>query len=174
MTQQQQVTAAKINENSSLDRRMLDWLFSRIFMPFLILMLMWPIYKWFFDLPHSFERAFAHGDLLIFSALILLESAAEAEYAPYQSVRMGIARRCAWLFAIGCVLVFGFMKYSVMLKEPQLAISPEAVIGRMKAFACLNCTIAVVSILFSAFAYWKNVDLEKTAILNTLAEQGGS
>ena len=169
MEQQHVIHLANANKDS-LDRRMLDWLFSRVFLPFLILMLMWPIYKWFFDLQYPFERAFAHGDLLIFSALILLESATEAEYAPFQSVRMGIARRLAWLFAIACVLTFGFMKYSVMLKEAQLPSNPESVIGRMKAFSCLNCTIAIVSILFSAFAYWKNTDLEKTGVLRKLSE----
>jgi hypothetical protein len=65
------------------------------------------------------------------------------------------------------------MKYSVMLKESQLVSSPE-VIDRLKAFSCLNCTIAVVSILFSAFAYWKNIDLEKTDVLRGLSEPANS
>jgi hypothetical protein len=69
MEPQHGVRLVNATDKASLDRKMIDWLFSRVFLPFLILMLMWPIYKWFFDLPHSFERAFAHGDLLIFSAL---------------------------------------------------------------------------------------------------------
>jgi hypothetical protein len=158
----------------SLDRRMLDWMFSRVLLPFAILILMWPIYKYFLDLPHPFERAFAHGDLLIFSALILFDSASEGQYTHAQGLGMGFARRAAWVLAISFVLIFGFMNYSVILKEELLAKATESSVTalltyKMRAFSCLNCTIAVVSVLFSAFAYWKNIDLEKTEMFRSLA-----
>lgn len=175
MTPQQSTSKRITDRDGSLDRRMLDWMFSRVFLPFAILILMWPIYKYFLDLPYPFERAFSHGDLLIFSALILLESASEGEYTHAQSLGMGLARRAAWALAISFVLVFGFMKYSVILKEELLAKTTEAsmtllLTHKMRAFSCLNCTIAVVSVLFSGYAYWKNIDLEKTEKFKNLTQ----
>jgi hypothetical protein len=128
------------------------------------------------QIPHPFGKAFAHGDLLIFSALVLLEASTEGEHEQGQSISMDVARLFAKIFAILFIGGFVATKYDILNIESQLLLKPdnnmhEMLARKMTAYSCLNCTIALVSVVSSIMLFWANVNREKRQQFSDLAQQ---
>jgi hypothetical protein len=173
-----------IGSDDHIKRQILNWIGWKVLLPLLLLFLIWPMYGWVLHLPHPFVRAFAHGDLLIFSSLILLEAAIEGEHIPHQSFWSLFGRVIAKIFAVVFIAIYGVLKYKAVLNEDELAKAvttvhsdPAAVaslsstiIDGMLPYSYFSCTIAIVSVIFSVLAFWKNVHLEQTLAYQRLAE----
>lgn len=103
--------------DEALDRRMIDWLVWKVTLPLIIFVVIWLAYKWVCKMDHPFERAFAHGDLLIFSALVLIEAVTEGEHQHGQSNFKRVGLQLAKVVAISFIMIFGFIKYDVIINE---------------------------------------------------------
>jgi len=167
-------------------RQFLNWMGWKVLLPLILLVLIWPFYGSMLHLPHSFARAFAPGDLLIFSSLILMEAAIEGEHLPHQTFGSMAARMMAKIFAIVLIAVYVAIRYSVVLNEnsmlkamasaPQL--NPESIeklseisVNSMLPYSCLSCAVALVSVIFSVLAFWKNVRFEQTVTIKRLQQE---
>ncbi|MEN3330001.1 MAG: hypothetical protein V7638_4808 [Acidobacteriota bacterium] len=136
----------------------------KIFVPFLLIILIYPIFTIIVKVHHPFQRAFAHGELLIFSALILIEAAVELKRARlgYDELLRGIA--------MIIIFLFGFMKYQAMQQEQHLETDLDA-INQLFAFSFFNCTAAAFAITVSIYAFLQAIRSEKIHAIEEL-EQG--
>jgi hypothetical protein len=141
----------------------------KVFVPFLLIILIYPIFLIVVRVHHPFERAFAHGELLIFSALILIEAAVELKRAQLgydELLRAG---------AMLTIFIFGFMKYEAMQQEPHLETQNVAVaaaaVSQLFAFSFFNCVVAMFAIAVSIFAFLKSVNNENTETITHLEKR---
>jgi hypothetical protein len=119
----------------------------KVVVPFLLLMILFPVYILIVKVHYPFERAFAHGELLIFSALILIEAAVELKRAQvgFDELLRG--------FALLAIFLFGFMKYQAIQQEPHLEKGEVEAISQMFAFSFFNCTVAIFAVAASMYAF---------------------
>jgi len=119
----------------------------KVVVPFLLLMFIYPIYILIVKVHYPFERAFAHGELLVFSALILIEAAVELKRAQlgYDEVLRGLA--------LLVIFLFGFVKYQAMQQEPRLETGDAEAISQLFAFSFFNCTVAIFAVAASIYAF---------------------
>jgi hypothetical protein len=122
----------------------------KIIIPFLLLVLVAPILSVIFPtLDYPLQRAFAHGDLLIFSGLILIEAAIEMNRAEmkYSELLRGVATLM--------IFSFGFVKIGAMLREHELADQTAALSAAqtLLRFSMFNVSMAVLSVVGSLYAF---------------------
>jgi len=140
----------------------------KVFVPFLLIILIYPIFMIVVKVNHPFERAFAHGELLIFSALILIEAAVELKRA-----RLGydeLLRAGAML----TIFIFGFMKYEAMQQERHLEADEMAAINQLFAFSFFNCAVAALAIAVSVFAFLQAIRTGNTETIAHLEQSSTS
>jgi Sec-independent protein translocase protein TatA len=117
-----------------LDQRMIDWLVWKVLLPLTIIVFIWPAYKYVAEFDHPFERAFAHGDLLIFSALVLIEATIEGERQHGHRRLMRTGLQVLKVVAIAFIFFFGFIKYDVMVRERTAAqAEAQAAVKKVEA-----------------------------------------
>lgn len=126
----------------------------KVFVPFLLIILIYPIFMIVVKVHHPFERAFAHGELLIFSALILIEAAVELKRA-----ELGYDEALRAL-AMLTIFIFGFMKYQAMQQERYLETGDLAAINQLFAFSFFNCAVAAFAIAVSIYAFLQAIRTE--------------
>jgi hypothetical protein len=138
----------------------------KVFVPFLLIILIYPIFLIVVKVHHPFERAFAHGELLIFSALILIEAAVELKRAQLgydELLRAG---------AMLTIFIFGFMKYEAMQQEPHLetdnALASAAAVSQLFAFSFFNCVVAMFAIAVSIYAFLQTIRTENDVTITHL------
>jgi hypothetical protein len=119
----------------------------KVAVPFLLLMIIYPIYILVVNVQHPFERAFAHGELLIFSALVLIEAAIELKRA-----KLGFDELLRGL-ALLAIFLFGFMKYQAIQQEPHLELGEADAIRQLFAFSFFNCTVGITAVAASIYAF---------------------
>jgi hypothetical protein len=123
----------------------------KIAIPFLLLVILFPIYILIVKVQFPFERAFAHGELLIFSALVLIEAAVELKRAEvgFDELLRG--------FALLAIFLFGFMKYQAIQQEPHLEKGEVEAVSQMFAFSFFNCAVALFAVAASVYAFLQAV-----------------
>jgi hypothetical protein len=129
----------------------------KIIIPFLLLVLVAPILSVIFPtLDYPVQRAFAHGDLLIFSGLILIEAAIELNRAEmkYSELLRGLATLM--------IFSFGFVKIGAMLREHDLADQKAALSAAqtLLRFSMFNVSMAVLSVVGSLYAFLQAIRKE--------------
>src|SRR2546423_9545545 len=105
---------------SSLNRHFINWLGWKLALPLLLIASLYILIGFIMEIPEPFGRAFSHGDLMVFSALVLLEAATEGEHNHAQSAAMDVARTAAKISAIIFIMGFVATKYDILSKEYHL------------------------------------------------------
>jgi hypothetical protein len=150
------------------DPHLEGWFTWKVFFPLMILVSFWPIYGVFLHDAHSFLRAFAHGDLLIFSGLILIEAAIESKYTQRGSRELPKAIGAVFIF------VFGLVKYHAILKEQDMkSVEPSVVMGAVGDLlvpSCFNCAVTIFSVAVTIYIVSQTLDKKKTLTLEVLQE----
>lgn len=102
-----------IDEDRMLSHeRLINWCIWKVALPLGMLLLLWPLYETV-PLKYPFESAFAHGDLILFAVLILLEAAVEGDHIRAPGIwRTGM--NLARLGAIFLVVVYCVVKMDVV------------------------------------------------------------
>src|SRR5262249_16227392 len=101
------------------------WFVWKVAAPFAFLILIWFAYSWRDDMPHPFGAAFAHGELLIFAAVLLIEVSFEGEElrgAPQERFDSWFdgALPILKLLALLIIFAFGFIRYDAVSISSQL------------------------------------------------------
>lgn len=152
--------------------RAVNWCIWKALLPVFLLGLLWPVYGVILKLPHPFQRAFCHGDLLVVAALILIEASLEGDHIEKQSGTFRLWCNIGRLIAVLLIFLFGFMKYDAILQESALAraavVDQWQILDKLRVYACFNCSVAVVSLVASFLTFAVVVDLERSEELRRL------
>lgn len=135
----------------------------KVLFPLFLILIIYPLYAFFLKIDHPFQRAFAHGDLLIFSALVMVEAAVELKEVKSRYDEL------LRFVAMATIVIFGIVKYGAMLREPHLhqanvnGLTPEAAaatvrateeaITDLSAFSFFNCAVAAFAVAVSLYAF---------------------
>jgi hypothetical protein len=145
----------ELRRNHSIVKRFSDWQRWKLWLALFAIVIIYPIFK-FFGSGGEFISTFGHGDLLLFSALILIELSVEAAHIHQEmpedmSDKMDGLIENSRFFGVALIFLYGAMKLMID-HESKLNRMP---IAKAKAFSvfCLSVTFLVVS--FSIFAFWK-------------------
>lgn len=155
----------------------------KVFFPLFLILIIYPLYAVFLKIDHPFQRAFAHGDLLIFSALILVEAAIELKdvKSRYDELLRFVA--------MAVMVVFGMVKYGAMIREPHLhqsgapALSPEAAAtltrvaheaaAELSAFSFFNCAVAACAVAATLYSLLHAVRRKSGSQVDKLEQGSG-
>jgi hypothetical protein len=115
----------------------------------------YPLYK-FFSSGEEFISTFGHGDLLLFSALVLIELSIEAAYINAESQQVMTNSIDSLIensrfFGIVLVFVYGAMKLMIN-RENQLNQMPKS---KATAFCVFSLSVTFLVVCFCFFAFWK-------------------
>lgn len=164
-----QEIAADANQSEferAITRTFVNWIGWKVVLPLLLILSIYGLIRFILEIPEPFGRAFAHGDLLVFSALVLLEAATEGEHLQKETTRSMAMRLGARILAILLIVGFIATKSDVLYKENQLLINPNAaghekLTNKMLAYSLLNCGVALFSVVGSTLFFWLNVHKER-------------
>ena len=159
-------------------RHFYHWFVWKVAAPFCFLVLIWFAYSLRGDMPDAFGAAFAHGELLVFAAVLLIEVSFEGE----ELRGLPPDRFDAWfdgalpvfkLLALLIICTFGFIRYDVVSMRAQLDSKVKDVCvvcleQKLSAYAVLNMTIALASVTISFFSCFKHCEHELQRRLETL------
>lgn len=143
-----------------------DWLVWQVFIPLALIFLIWPIEKYIVESTFPFQLAFAFGDLLLYSALLLFGLTVQVKqiqaeerdkfFKPGFNLMLEFAKAAAVLF----IFLFGFIKYD-MINNDYFKTNPQP--GKTMAFSLFSWSVTIVSIMFSIYIHTKiNQELYQT------------
>jgi hypothetical protein len=144
----------ELRQHFTIVARFSDWQRWKLKFPLFALVLIYPIYK-FFGAGEEFVRAFGHGDLLLFSALVLIELSVEVTHinhelrsdTPYKLE--GLIEN-AKFFGLILIFIYGSMKF--MMDKQDTLIHVAAL--KARAFCVFSLAVTFLSLAFSIFAFW--------------------
>jgi hypothetical protein len=152
----------------AVEERFTAWCVWKIVVPGAMLLLVWPVYAFVLSVKHPFQRAFAHGDLLIFAAMVLLEAAVEAEQVRRAGWLFRAGRQLAKAFAVIIIFLFGFIRYDVTVLDPELAHDSLGVVKKLTGYSCFNSSVALVAVMASLLSFWSSAGREKEELLERI------
>lgn len=163
--------------------RIVDWVSWKVILPFALLVCFWPIYKYVMLSELPFEKAFAHGDLLLLAGVLLLEVSIESESPRVAPTWLRLAKNIGRVAGILIIFVFAFIKYSALLCEQVVAETsvrakfdipgtelPDLTLmaGRLADFSYFNISLTLVAVLYGLAVFWASLAVERQHRLNLL------
>jgi hypothetical protein len=145
-----------------LSERWLDWMIWRT-LPFLFLILLWPIFNYVLQLDHAFERAFSGGEFLLISAMLLLSvseykqqlEVITLEQGVLQTSQGGVMGSVLKIFAVLLVMMYIALR-SDIASHNYFAMSPPP--SKLLSYAVFSLSISILVFLFSMYVYWRILD----------------
>src|ERR1700752_112659 len=152
------------NGNDSWEISMIRWVVCKVIIPLVVMAIIWPIYSYALQLEHSFEKAFAHADLLVFSALILTEGLIEGEQTLISDLRFQLARYGGLILAFVSLIMFVVVKFDVMREN-----SPNT--EKMYIYSCIGWLMALLAAVISMYSFYKTAYQRANESLTSLAQE---
>lgn len=162
-----------------LYRHFFTWFLWKVLLPFLFLFGIWLAYL-VKEVPESFATAFAHGEMLLFAAVLLMEMSFEGEELRDPHCRFDLwfdlALPTFKLGALLVILLFGFFRYDVVT----LSASVECGVGndnichslsKLVAYAVFNVVVASTTVVIAIFACVKHCEhelMKRLTLLTTI------
>jgi len=126
-------------------------------------------------LEHPFSKACSPGELLIFSAVILIGAAGESEPFETHNWRIGALRRAALLLGIVLVLSLGPVKFDAVNKERLLFSNDKQqellAAGRLTKYSVFACIVAVFSISISFLTFCASLNHKNREKLRIVSQE---
>jgi hypothetical protein len=149
------VLIGELRRQRTLVKRFKDWERWKLMFPFLAILIVYPISK-FVGVGDELVNAFGHGDLLLFSALVLIELSIEATHINKDfdneiPDKMDSLIENARFFGAILIFIYGAMKLLLDHGSSVSHIDPE----RAKAFCLFSLSVTLLVVSFSIFAFWK-------------------
>lgn len=122
--------------------------------PFIAILIIYPISK-FVGIGDELVNAFGHGDLLLFSALVLIELSIETTHINRELERaipdtIDSLIENSRLFGALLILIYGSMKLLVVHGQKSQVPLPKA-----WAFCAFSLSVTFLVVSFGIFAFWK-------------------
>lgn len=138
-------------------KRFQDWQRWKLSFPLFTLLVVYPLYK-FFGVGNELINAFSHGDLLLFSALVLIELSVEAAHVN-KEVESGVSDPSNSLIEnsrfFGLVLIFLYGVTKFMVQHQNNADS--FALSKTLAYCAFSLSVTFLVVAFSIFAFWKTL-----------------
>jgi hypothetical protein len=133
-------------------QRFQDWKRWKLYYPLALLLLIYPLSK-LKGFGHEFLGSFSHGDLLLFSSLVLIELSVEASHIHNELGRDpgGVAENLIQNSKFcGLLLIFcyGALKF----------FGEEASAVRMTAYCVFSLSVTILVVAYSVYAFWKTLE----------------
>jgi hypothetical protein len=147
----------QLRKQQTIVKRFKDWERWKLMFPFAAILIIYPISK-LVGVGDELVNAFGHGDLLLFSALVLIELSIEATHINRELERaipdkMDSLIENSRLFGALLILVYGSMKLLVVHgKQSQI---PQT---KAWAFCAFSLAVTFLVVSFGIFAFWKALD----------------
>jgi hypothetical protein len=153
-----------------IEIRMINWCLWKALVPAVLIFGQWPLYG-LIPMDHPFERAFAHGELILFASILLFEIGVDTEGGARRPRALVVATAVVRAVAFVLMPAYWVIKHDAIMKEERLAKLSEqalehaAILEKLRGYAALSCTIAAASLLISgilavaAFDYHKAEEL---------------
>ncbi|MGA9773441.1 MAG: hypothetical protein WBV94_30700 [Blastocatellia bacterium] len=154
------VKIVELNRQILIMKRFRDWQRWKVLLPILMLFLFYPIYIFEEkELMGPFLSAFAHGDLLLFSALLLFEVSVEANHIQHElgesfSETLDNIIERPRIFGIILIVVYGAMKLAI--GHDNTTNSPNFL--RTAAYCVFCISVAILVVTYSIYAFWKTLE----------------
>jgi hypothetical protein len=157
------------------EKRMREWLIFKVFVPFVFLIIIWPITLLkSVSVAEAFHEAFAHCELLVFSALVFIEIGIEINYLNsrvrdgfnwWPDVARGMSLITIVLYGVLVTLVIGFSHEdttSAALTVHGLPNDPYAHPHHNQLIwvSVFAFSMAIISVAMSVYAFCKVKHLE--------------
>jgi hypothetical protein len=128
------------------DKRLREWLLWKVCLPFIFIAAMWPV-GCAMRRSDAYERAFAHGEFLIFGAFVLLEAALEMKHSAPDDDWWPDLARVAGIVVVFC---YGFVYVLVVQAEEKPTFKHDLVY-----YAYFSCSVAIAALSVSVYSYWR-------------------
>jgi hypothetical protein len=154
MTSNSYVQIRELRRHQATVKRFKDWQRWKLWFPFVAILVVYPLSK-FFKVGDEFVSAFGHGDLLLFSALVLIELSVETTHISRECERDppdnidSIIENSKFAGLI-LILIYGAMKF---MMEHESKLSPNST-PRTQAYCALSLSVTFFVVSFSVFAFW--------------------
>jgi hypothetical protein len=147
-----------VPDNYGIQKQWRDWCMWQCGLPILVLLLIWPLGRFVAEATDAFHQAFGTGDLLIFSALLLISMA--VEFRRIQLVEPRLLHdgwvesnsEAALFAAIIAFLFLGGIKVDVM--RANLFESPDGM-SKLTAYAVFSVAATLAAVSFTLRAFWR-------------------
>lgn len=150
---------------TSSDRRSfrvqsLHWLAWKVIVPVVLIAFFWPAFAAFTNLPHPFSAAMSPGELLLFSAVILIEAFGQGRSYNINEFWLEIIRYIALI--VGVILVGALVLIKV---DAVNQTDPH----RLILYSCFSCSVAIFSVVVSFLAFAVATKREENEMLSAMA-----
>ncbi|HXM59842.1 MAG TPA: hypothetical protein VN950_03230 [Terriglobales bacterium] len=161
---------------SGIYRHYYNWFLWKVLAPYGLLIVIWFAYSMRRDVNSPFTSAFAHGELLVFAAVLLIEVSFEGEELrwaqenPFSVWFDGVLPFLKFI-ALFVICLFGFFRYDVVTLSGQTGSNSDPYAeGRLLAYAVFNLAVASTAVVVAIFACIKHCEHElrsRLAMLTT-------
>ena len=158
------VIAESVQTSGVIYRHFYNWFLWKVAAPFLFLLLIWFPYVLRGE-SHPFAAAFAHGELLIFAAVLFIEVSFEGEEirgAPDGSFSgwFDAFLPALRLMALMVIFIFGIVRYDVLaLTDGSSTPSDQVDVAfKLAAYAAMNVATAVLAFAVAVFSCFKHCE----------------
>lgn len=128
------------------EKRLREWLMWKVWLPFIFIAAMWPV-GCAMHRVDAYERAFSHGEFLIFGAFVLLEAALEIKHSSVDDDWWGEVARAAGIVVIFC---YGFVYVLVTQAEERPTFKHDLIY-----YACFGCSVAIAALSIGIYSYFR-------------------
>jgi effector-associated domain 7 (EAD7)-containing protein len=130
-----------------------SWWIWCVIIPLVVIVVIWPFESIAHGANESYVRAFEHGELMLFSGLILLGISDQIKNVvaegPASAKHLKNLSRIA---AILVLIIFTGIRY-FMIKNQCYVVLPG--VNTLKSYALFSVAITVTSLAFGYYAYWR-------------------
>lgn len=137
-------------------KRIVDWVGWKIFLPLALIVGFWPIYS-ALGMEHSYQKACAPGELLIFSALILIEVAIEGQSLRDAGLGLHVLRTVAII--LGMLLMALLAVFKLQAAQLEGAAVPGSA-EKLWTYSTFGCAVAATSILVGFITFCTTINKE--------------
>ena len=140
-----------------------DWCIWKVFVPFLAVAILWPTYWLIWGIRDPFTKAFEHGDLLIFAALLFVEAAIETNEARKQDSPIS-----KWIVEIAKVAAMFMMVAFAAIKIQIVMSADKPDESKLLAYATFSVSAAILAIVVAMWSLYKVGSLSASAELESV------
>jgi hypothetical protein len=146
------------DKKQSFRVELLQWFVWKVITPVVLIGMFWPIFAASGNLQHPFSKAFTPGELLLFSAVLLIEAGGQGRH--HEHLGLEFLRLIA--------LIGGILLVAALVALKLFAIS-EFDEHRLTLYSCFACSVTLFSIVVSLLAFVLVTGREQQGALENIA-----
>lgn len=162
------IRAAIAQRTNEIEMRAWNWCLWKVAAPIIFILTVYLLYRFVLSMHDPYAHAFAHGDFILLSAILLFEVSAEIDGCTRQSQRLRVGSGIGKLIAVTLVAPYWMVKHIVVTKEHQLSdtgVDPgarAAIVGTLTRCASLSFVVIAIALVISGILLLALIDHQKS------------